>query len=55
MPKGYVISHKSKDRQNNGRTKKDKRTKNYLRNTTQKTKERVTRTSLKQEVNSGAP
>ena len=27
MPKGYVISHKSKDRQNNGRLKKDKRTK----------------------------
>jgi hypothetical protein len=34
---------------------KRKRTNNDLQNTTQKTKDRVTRTPLKAEVNSGAP
>ena len=36
-----------KDRQYNEQVKKDKRTKNYLQNTTQKTKDRATRTLLK--------
>jgi len=43
-----------KDRQYNGQMKKDKRTKNYLNKTTQKTKDRATRTPQKPGVNSGA-
>jgi len=35
--------------------KKDKRTNNDLQNTTQKTKDRATRTPLKPGMNSGAP
>ena len=35
------------DRQHNGHKKKDKRTNNYLQNTTKKTKDRATRTPLK--------
>ena len=42
-------------RQSNGQTKTDKRTNNDLQNTTHKTKDRVTRTPQKPEVNSGAP
>jgi hypothetical protein len=34
---------------------KDKRTNNDLQNTTQKTKDRATRTPLKSGINSGAP
>ena len=37
---------KSKDRQRNDKMKKGKRTNNDLQNTTQKTKDRVTRTPL---------
>jgi len=37
------------------RAKKDKRTNNDLENTTQKAKDRATRTTLTPEVNSGAP
>jgi hypothetical protein len=36
-------------------TKQDKRTNYDQQNTTQKTKDRATRTSLNTEVNSGAP
>ena len=43
--KGIIIIRKSKkDRQHNGRKKKDKRTNNDLQNITYKTKDRVTRT-----------
>ena len=38
---------KSKDRQYNGQKKKDKRKNNDVQNTTQKTKDRATRTPLK--------
>jgi hypothetical protein len=44
--KGLIGIPKSKDRQHNGQIKKDKRTNNYLQNTTQKTKDRATRTPL---------
>ena len=44
-----------KNRQYNGQKKKDKRTNNDLQNITQKSKDRVTRTSLKAGVTSGAP
>jgi hypothetical protein len=44
--KGVIRIRKSKDRQNNGQRKKDKRTNNDLQNT-DKTKDRVTRTPLK--------
>jgi hypothetical protein len=40
-----------KDRQYNGQNKRNKRTNNDVRNTTQKTKDRETRTSLKPWVN----
>ena len=54
--KGVIRSRKSKDRQNNGQAKEDKRTNNVLQNVTQKTKDRATRTSLKTTgMNSGAP
>ena len=43
----------TKDRQHNGQKKKNKRTNNDLQNTTQKTKDRVTRTPLKTGENSG--
>jgi hypothetical protein len=46
---------KSKDRQHNGQMKKDKRTNNDLNNTTQKTKDRATRTPQKPGVNLAAP
>jgi hypothetical protein len=41
-----------KDRQDNGQKKKEKKTNNDLQNTTQKTKNRVTRTPIKTGVNS---
>jgi hypothetical protein len=41
-----IIICKSKDRQHNGQKKKDKRTNYNLPNTAQKTKDRVTRTSI---------
>ena len=45
--KGVIRIHKSKkDRQHNGQKKKYKRTNNDLQNT-HKTKDRITRTSLK--------
>ena len=54
--KGETRSRKSKDRQNNGQAKEDKRTNNVLQNVTQKTKDRATRTLLKTTgMNSGAP
>jgi len=43
-----------KDRQYNGKMKMDKKTSNYLQNTTQKTKRSATKTSLKTRVNSSA-
>ena len=50
--KGVIGSRKSKKcRQHNGQKKKDKRTNNGLQNTTQKTKYRATRTTLKIGVN----
>jgi hypothetical protein len=45
--KGVIRIRKTKDRQHNGQKKKDKRTNNYLQNMTQKTKDRVTRTPIK--------
>ena len=53
--KGVIKICKSKDRQQNGKKKRDKRTNNDLRNTTQKTKDRATRTPLKTGLNSGVP
>jgi hypothetical protein len=44
-----------KNTQHNGEKKKYKRTNNDLQNSAQKTKDRVTRTPRKSEVNSGAP
>ena len=44
--KGVIRIRKSKDRQHNGQTKKDKRTNNDLHSNTHKTKDRVTRTPL---------
>jgi hypothetical protein len=46
-----IRTRKSKDRKHNGK----KRRKTDLQNTTQKTKDRVTRTRLKTGVSSGAP
>jgi len=43
----YQIRISRKDRQYKGQKKKDKRTNNHLQNTTQKTKDRATRTPLK--------
>jgi hypothetical protein len=48
-------SPKSKDRQHNGQTKKDKRTNNDLQNIKQKTINRATRTPIKTGVNLDAP
>jgi len=46
--KRVIRIHKSKkNRQHNGLKKKDKRRNNDLQNTTQKTKDRATRTPLK--------
>jgi len=42
------------DRQHNGQKKKGKKTNNDLQNITHKTKDRITRTSPKTGVNSGA-
>ena len=54
--KGVIRSRKSKtNRQYNGQVKKHKRTNNDLQSITQKTKDRATRTPLKQVVKSGAP
>jgi len=54
--KQVIRSRKSKkDRQYNDQKKKDNRTNNDLQNTVQKTKDRVTRTSLKRGFNSVAP
>jgi hypothetical protein len=53
--KGVIKSRKSKDRQHNGQKKKNKRTNNAIQNITQKTKDRATRTPLKQGMNSGNP
>jgi hypothetical protein len=48
---GLIISRKSKKgRQYNGQKKTDKRPNNDLQSITQKTKDRVTRTQLKTEV-----
>jgi len=54
--KGVIRSRQSKqDRQFNGQMKKNNNKTNYnLQNTTQKIKNRATRTPLKPEVNSGA-
>jgi hypothetical protein len=54
--KGVIrIGKSKKDRQHNGQKKKDKMTNEDLQNTTQKTKNRATRTPKKPGVNSGAP
>jgi hypothetical protein len=53
--KGLIRSRKMKDRQYNGQRKKGKRTNNYLRNITQKTKDWATLTHYKSGSNSGAP
>jgi hypothetical protein len=54
--KGIIRICKSrKNRQHNGQKKNDKMTNNDLQNTTHRTKDWVTRTPLKQVVNSGAP
>ena len=45
--KGVIRICKSKDKQDDGQKKKDKRTNNDLQNITHKTKDRVTRTPLK--------
>ena len=45
--KGVIRIRKSKDRQDNGQKKKNKRTNNDLKKTTQKTKDQATRTPLK--------
>jgi hypothetical protein len=50
-----IWSCKSKDRQHNGQNKKDKRTNNDLQKIIHKTKDWITRTPLKTEVNSDAP
>ena len=48
--KGEIRSRQSKKEGHcNGQMKKDKRTNNYIKNTTQKTKDRATRTPLKTE------
>ena len=44
--KGVIRIRKSKDREHNRQTKRDRRTNNDLQNTTHKTKDRVTRTPL---------
>jgi hypothetical protein len=44
--KWVIIIHKSKDSQHIGQKKKDKRTNNDLQNTTQKTKDRATKTGF---------
>jgi len=48
------IRKSKKNRQHNYQKTKDKGTNNDLQNTAQKIKDRVTRTPLKPEVNSGA-
>jgi hypothetical protein len=45
--KGVIKSSKLQNRQYNGQQKRDKRANNYLQNTTQKTKDRATRSLLK--------
>ena len=45
--KGVIRIRKSKDRQHNGKMKRDKKTNNDLQNNTHKTKDRVTRIPLK--------
>jgi hypothetical protein len=52
---GVIRIRKSKDRQYNGQKKKNKRTNNDMQNIAHKTKDRVTRTPLKAEVDSSAP
>jgi len=53
VPKQVIRSRNSKDRQHHGQKKK--KTNNDLQSITQKTKDRGTRTALKNRVNSGAP
>ena len=54
--KGVIIIRKSNEnRQHNNQQKRDKVTNNDLKNTTQKTKDRVSRTPLKHVLKSGAP
>ena len=53
--KMVIRIRKSKDREQNGQRRKYKRTNNDLQNTTQKTKDRVTRTPLKPGVISCTP
>jgi len=52
--KGIIRIHKSKDRQYNSQNKKDNWTNNDLQSTTQKTRDRATRTLLKSVLNSAA-
>ena len=53
--KGVIRIRRWKDRQHNGQKENDKSTNNDLQNTTQKTKDRATRTPLKTRVKSSAP
>jgi hypothetical protein len=54
--KGVIrICKSKKNRQHNGKQKKDKRTNNDLQNTAQKTTDKVIWTPLKLGVNAGAP
>ena len=55
MKKDRKHNGQKKDKQHNDQKKRDRRPNNNLQNTTQKTKDRVTRTPLKTGVNSGAP
>jgi len=48
--KGIIIIRKSKDRQHNAQKKKDTMANNDLRNITQKTKDRATRTTLERQI-----
>ena len=49
---GVIRTHKSKDRQHNDQQKKEQRTNNDLQNTTNKSKDRVTRTPLRTQPDS---
>jgi hypothetical protein len=55
MPKGGNQNQQNEEEQINNTMVKRKRTNNDLQNTTQKSKDRTTRISLKTGINSGAP
>ena len=53
--KEIIRFRQSKNRQHNGQKTRDKRANNDLQNTTQKTKDRATKTPLKPGMKLGAP